>query len=112
MPVREALAMAKAVVVPSRAESMPYIVLETIAAGVPMIATNVGGIPEIFGSEDHRLVPAGDAVALAEAMMALAGSPDIARANAARLKTRVAALFTVEAMAATVDEAYRAVAGH
>jgi glycosyltransferase involved in cell wall biosynthesis len=109
MPARAALAMAKAVVVPSRAESMPYIVLETIAAGVPMIATRVGGIPEIFGEEAHRLVAPGDAIALAEAMMALAGSPDAARIGAERLKARVAALFTVEAMAATVESAYRAV---
>jgi glycosyltransferase involved in cell wall biosynthesis len=112
MPARAAFAMAKAVVVPSRAESMPYIVLETIAAGVPMIATNVGGIPEIFGSESHRLVPPGDSIALAEAMTSLAASPEAARTNAARLKARVSSLFTVDAMAASVDAAYRAVAGH
>ena len=44
------------VVVPSRAEAMPYIVLETLAAGKPMIATAVGGIPEIFGSSSPALV--------------------------------------------------------
>ncbi len=109
MPARQAFAMAKAVVVPSRAESMPYIVLETIAASMPMIATNVGGIPEIFGNEAHRLVPPGDAVALAEAMATLAASPEAARTNAARVKARVATLFTVDAMADAVDEAYRAV---
>jgi glycosyltransferase involved in cell wall biosynthesis len=108
MPAREAFAMAHAVVVPSRAESMPYIVLETIAAGVPLIATNVGGIPEIFGGESHRLVAPGDPTLLAEAMIALAASPDAAHTNAARLKQRIATLFTVEAMATAVDGAYRA----
>ncbi len=49
MPAREAFRLARAVVVPSRAESMPYVVLETVAAGLPLIATRVGGIPEIFG---------------------------------------------------------------
>jgi glycosyltransferase involved in cell wall biosynthesis len=36
-------------VVPSRGDSMPYVVIEAAAAGIPMIAANVGGIPEIFG---------------------------------------------------------------
>jgi glycosyltransferase involved in cell wall biosynthesis len=108
MPARDAFALARAVVVPSRAESMPYIVLEAIAAGMPLIATNVGGIPEIFGEEAHRLVPPGDALALAGAMAAHAAAPDLARQNAARLKARLAARFTVDAMAAAVDGAYRA----
>jgi glycosyltransferase involved in cell wall biosynthesis len=109
MPARAAFAMAKAVVIPSRAESMPYIVLEAIGAAVPLVATKVGGIPEIFGGESHRLVPPGEPIALAEAMSVLAGSPDAARATAERLKQRVASLFTVESMAAAVDDAYRAV---
>ena len=49
MPARQAFALAGMIVVPSRAEAMPYIVLEALAAGKPMIATAVGGIPEIFG---------------------------------------------------------------
>ncbi len=49
MPARQAFAMARTVVVPSRAEAMPYIVLETLAAARPLIATRVGGIPEILG---------------------------------------------------------------
>ena len=39
-------------VVPSRGDSMPYVVIEAAAAGIPMVAANVGGIPEIFGP-DH-----------------------------------------------------------
>src|SRR5262249_37357835 len=66
-PRREALAMACALVVPSRAESMPYVVLEAIAAGVPIVATRVGGVPEIFGPRADELVPPGDAAALAAA---------------------------------------------
>ena len=56
MPARQAFALARIIVVPSRAEAMPYIVLEALAAGMPMIATAVGGIPEIFGAGSPALV--------------------------------------------------------
>jgi glycosyltransferase involved in cell wall biosynthesis len=56
MPARQAFALGHVIVVPSRAEAMPYIVLEALAAGMPMIATAVGGIPEIFGEGSPALV--------------------------------------------------------
>ncbi|WP_145720821.1 glycosyltransferase [Mesorhizobium tianshanense] len=56
MPAREAFALAELVVVPSRAEAMPYIVLEALAAGKSMIATAVGGIPEILGAGSPALI--------------------------------------------------------
>jgi glycosyltransferase involved in cell wall biosynthesis len=112
MPAREAFALAKAVVVPSRAESMPYIVLETIAAGVPIVATNVGGIPEIFGPNADLLVPPSDAGELANAMMALMAKPHVARQTAERLKSHIRALFTVDAMANAVAAVYRTATSH
>jgi glycosyltransferase involved in cell wall biosynthesis len=60
--------MARTVVIPSRAESMPYIVLEAVAAGKPVISTRVGGIPEILGNDFAGFMPPGDAEALATAM--------------------------------------------
>lgn len=68
MKAREAFALAHAVVVPSRAEAMPYIVLEALAAGVPVIATRVGGIPEVLGIDNVALANPADADALAETM--------------------------------------------
>jgi glycosyltransferase involved in cell wall biosynthesis len=63
-------------VLSSIAEGMPRAILEAMAAGVPCIATQVGGIPEILPSRDvGRLVPAKDPVALAQAMIDLAKSP-------------------------------------
>lgn len=68
MPARAAFAFAQHVVVPSRAESMPYIVLETLAAGKTLIASHVGGIPEIMGNDCTALVEPGNAEILAQAM--------------------------------------------
>jgi glycosyltransferase involved in cell wall biosynthesis len=68
MPMRQALAHGRLMVLPSRAESLPYVVLETAAAGVPQIATDVGGIPEIFGPLSPALQPAGDTPKLAAAI--------------------------------------------
>jgi len=68
MPARQAFALAQHVVVPSRAESMPYIVLEAIAAGKSMLATRVGGIPEILGAQSEALVEPDDVEAMSQAM--------------------------------------------
>ena len=59
MPAREAFRLGRVLVVPSRAESFPYIVLEAAAAGLPMLATDVGGIPEIVAGTDTRPAAAG-----------------------------------------------------
>ncbi len=109
MPARQAFSCARAVVVPSRAESMPYIVLETIAAGVPLVATRVGGIPEILGPEANRLVPPGDARALSAAMAELLSDPEKARLEAANLRQAIRRDFSAEAMASAISAVYRAV---
>jgi len=111
MPAREAFALARVLVVPSRAESMPYIVLEGIAAGTPIIATRVGGIPEIFGAASGRLVPPGDAAALAVAMNEAKSSPASARDAALKLREAIAAEFSVAAMAKAIESVYRSVLG-
>lgn len=106
MPAREAFAMAKTVVVPSRAESMPYIVLEAIAAAKPIICTRVGGIPEIFAGDGDQLVQPGNASALAQAMEKMLEGPDankIAFERQQQLKER----FSVDVMARDVMLAYR-----
>lgn len=109
MPAREAFARARAIVVPSRAESMPYIVLEAVAAGMPMAATRVGGIPEIFGAESGRLVPPGDAEALAAAMARLREVPARARITADQLREAIRKDFSIDAMATGIEAVYRSV---
>jgi glycosyltransferase involved in cell wall biosynthesis len=107
LPAREAFARGRMLIVPSRAESLPYIVLEAAAAGVPMLATNVGGIPEIFGPQSP-LLPAGDAAKLAEAIRTALADPAAGRAAAQALRERVRAEFSAEAMVDGVLAAYRA----
>lgn len=107
MPARIAFTKARIVVVPSRAESMPYIVLEAIAAGKPVICARVGGIPEIMDTEIEALVPPGDADALASAMAGMLANPQADGEAAARQK-RLRERFSVETMARDVMAVYRA----
>jgi glycosyltransferase involved in cell wall biosynthesis len=75
MPAQKAFGMAKIVVVPSRAEAMPYIVLEALAAGKAVIASRVGGIPEILGDSSPALAIAGDADDLSRIMVEAVTTP-------------------------------------
>lgn len=68
MPAAQAFTLADMVVVPSRAEAMPYIVLEALAAEKPLLASRVGGIPEVLGEQSGALVEPGDAAALGQLM--------------------------------------------
>lgn len=107
MPIRRAFALGRLLVVPSRAESMPYVVLEGAGAGVPMIATNVGGIPEIFGPFRDRLGPPDDVADLSARIAgALATPPETRIAQAAELAAHVAANFSIETMVNSVMAGY------
>ncbi|HAT88035.1 MAG TPA: glycosyl transferase [Rhizobiales bacterium] len=108
MPAIQAFAKTHCVVVPSRAESMPYIVLEAIGAQKPLIATQVGGIPEIFGDQAHVLVPANNALSLGEAMLVKLESRELAQAQAAQLVEQIKSGFSLTTMNRTIlDEYYR-----
>jgi glycosyltransferase involved in cell wall biosynthesis len=94
-------------VLPSRAESFPYVVLETAAAGRPMITTAVGGVSEIYGGLSKALVRPDDPAALAAAIATVMCEPDQAIALADALRTRVADRFSVDAMVDGVISGYR-----
>lgn len=106
MPILDALPLARAVVLPSRAESLPYVVLETLATGMPLIATRVGGIPEIFEGHADRLVPPGDVDALVEAMRRQLADPAEGIAFAAAMRRSLAERFTVATMMRTIGAFY------
>lgn len=107
MPARQAFGMARAVVVPSRAESMPYVVLEAAAAGRPLLATRVGGIPEILDRAGEPLLPPGDPAALAEAMQQMSLEPERALAEAATRRGRIRQKFSLPVMAERIEGIYR-----
>jgi glycosyltransferase involved in cell wall biosynthesis len=106
MPVREAMAMARTVVLPSRAESLPYVALETIAAERPLIATRVGGLPEIFDTYSDRLLPAGDVEAVADAMQATLADPVATAELAKALRRSICERFHLETMTQTIEAFY------
>jgi glycosyltransferase involved in cell wall biosynthesis len=107
-PARAAFALGRTLVVPSRAESLPYIVLEAAAAGVPLLVTNVGGIPEIFGPDADGLLPPADPGALARAIGAALKDRTAGHAAALALQARVRTAFSVDTMTDGVIAAYRA----
>lgn len=104
-PKAAALREAAVFVLPSYAEGLPMGVLEAMAQGVPVVATDVGGVREALG-EAGLLVPAGDVAGLAEALAALLQDP----ARAARLgragRERAQALFSPEQVRAELAAMY------
>jgi glycosyltransferase involved in cell wall biosynthesis len=108
MPAREAFALGRIMVVPSRAESLPYIVLEAAGARLPLIATDVGGMSEIFGPYRERLIPCDDPQVLSNALLrTLDEAPDEQRARADALADYVASRFSLSIMVDQIISGYR-----
>ncbi len=94
-------------VVPSRGDSMPYVVIEAAAAGIPMVAANVGGIPEIFGSHADALFAPNIVAAMADAIEIALEDPEAAQARAKSLRERIFLHFSQKAMVEGVLAGYR-----
>jgi glycosyltransferase involved in cell wall biosynthesis len=106
LPAAKVFSRARCIVVPSRAESLPFIVLEAAAAELPLIATNVGGIPEIVAGSDTALLQPGELTGLTAAMRAFLNDPAEAHARAKRLKSVVAQRFAISNTTAAVLDFY------
>ncbi len=106
MKASDAFAFTHTVVVPSRAEAMPYIVLEALAAKKAVIASSVGGIPEILGNNAQVLSPPADAQALAAIMAASVTEPGWAK-KALPEPVHFKATFSTSAMASSLMHLYR-----
>jgi glycosyltransferase involved in cell wall biosynthesis len=94
-------------VVPSRGDSMPYVVIEAAAAGIPMVAANVGGIPEIFGSQTDALFAPNIVGAMADAIEIALEDPAAAMVRAKSLRERIFLHFSQKAMVEGVLAGYR-----
>ena len=108
LPARQAFARGRVLVMPSRAESLPYIVLEAVAAGMPVLATSVGGIAEIIAPQVQALLPPGDPAALAAAMLDALQQPTKLQLQAQMLRAEAQNRFSVAAMASSITDFYRA----
>jgi glycosyltransferase involved in cell wall biosynthesis len=86
------LACADVVVVASSWEGQPLIVQETLRAGRPLVATRVGGIPDLTGEDGALLVPPGDAEGLAAAVLCVLDDPERSAKLSAAALARAAAL--------------------
>ena len=106
-PARAVLPHGRIIVVPSLAESLPYVVLEAGAAGLPMIATRVGGIPEIFGPTAASLVPPADTPALRAAMQRALDGPEVAQTEADLRREHIQGAFSLERMTDAIEGLYR-----
>ncbi len=107
MPGYVALTLGRIMAVPSRAELLPYVVLEAAAGGKPLITTRVGGIPEIYGPLSDTLIPPADAASLAQAIAQALDHPDTMAEITGKLRAQVMASFSVERMAEGVLTAYQ-----
>ena len=94
-------------VVPSRGDSMPYVVIEAGAAGIPMVAANVGGIPEIFGVCNDALFAPNIPAAIADAIQIAMEDTNAAAERAKALRERIFLHFSQKAMVEGVLAGYR-----
>ena len=106
LPARQAFTLGRIMAVPSLAESFPYVVLEAAACGLPLVSTNVGGIPEIVAGTDTELIEPGSATGLVAALERTLADTATANQKAQRLRANVERKFTVSGMTDAVLDFY------
>jgi glycosyltransferase involved in cell wall biosynthesis len=104
------LAGAAAVLMPSRYhEFSPYSALEAMAAGVPVVATRMGGLPELIGEE--RCLPINDPAALASRLRSLWENPEERRSEGEALLARARQSYSEERYTSALLSLYERVTG-
>jgi glycosyltransferase involved in cell wall biosynthesis len=106
------LAGADVMLLPSYSEGLPYALLEGMAAGIPVVATPVGAIPDVVAEGIHGLlVPPRDGKAIAEALALLAGDRERLSWMSRACRRRIRAAFSIERLAAELSLHYAHLCG-
>ncbi len=93
--------------VPSRWEGFGIVLLEAMACGIPVVATRVGGIPEVVvDGETGKLVPPGDPAALAKEILALVADPARAAELGRKGQERVRTHFNIDDTVRRLEKIY------
>ena len=110
--VKEWLSAMDVFTMPSLSEGLPLSLLEAMAAGVPPVVTEVGGMPEVVqDGETGFIIPARNVAALADRLAYLLGNPPLAAKMGVAARDRILDQFTVDRMAAEYRAVYRQAAG-
>jgi glycosyltransferase involved in cell wall biosynthesis len=108
--VQDFYAAADVLALPSHSEGSPYVLLEAMAAGVPIVATAVGGVPEMVSdSESALLVPARDPEAMASAIARALSDEELSRRLTTNASSLITSRFSREKHVRSLVEIYRAV---
>jgi len=108
----EAYAKADLFILPTLADNTPVTLMEAMACGLPVVATEVGGIPELVERDvTGRLVPRGDVAALAGAIESIAGDEGARRSMARAGRARAVARFSKQRMALELERIYEGMPG-
>ncbi len=99
-----------AFVLPSFTEGTPNGIVEAMAHGLPVIASAVGGIPDVVTAETGLLVPPGDSAALADAMMRLASDPELRACMGRAARNRYEKFFSPKAVLPIILDTYKRIA--
>ena len=95
-------------VLPSDTEGLPLSVLEAMAHGLPIVASKVGGIPELIEHNEHGLlVPPGDPAALAAAIRSLSDDPSLRRRLGNAARARASGEYSLSTTVRNYDQLYR-----
>jgi glycosyltransferase involved in cell wall biosynthesis len=108
--LRPVLAAADLAVLSSDNEGTPVSLIEAAAAGLPAVATDVGGVSEVVSEDTGTLVPRGDAGALAEAILTMASDPSRRQAAGAAARTRALSKYSAERLLTDIDAIYQELA--
>lgn len=95
-------------VLPSRSEALPLVILEALQSGHPVIASDVGSVREVLDDDVAVLVPPGDVAALAAALRAVHDDRELRDRLRAAVRERAAHLWSAQEMVAAYEELYRA----